>query len=170
MNFASMEPKSKREIMIIAALVPLLGILLWVNFVQPAIRRKQAAAKTAAVSQGAAAVPKPILAAAPPPDSKEALARIRAYEEAPWKANPFQGPLQEAARAESGPRESPTPTFRLQGIVWDPPSSSAVIDGEVRGVGDTIGEFLIVDITKDTVSLRKKGGQVLDLQLFPDMR
>lgn len=170
MNFASMDPKSKREIMIIAGLVPFLGVLLWGNLAQPAIRRKQAAAKTAATSQPAAAAPKPALAALPAPDSAEALARIRAYEEAPWRANPFQGPPQAVARTESAPSEVPTPTFHLQGIVWDPPGSSAVIDGEVRGVGDTIGEYLIVGITKDTVSLRKKGGQVLDLQLFPDMR
>lgn len=59
----------------------------------------------------------------------------------------------------------------LNGIAWDKKSPSAIINGEVVGIGDKIGESVVTDIQKDKVVLSKEGGTYeLNLMQMADER
>jgi hypothetical protein len=62
-----------------------------------------------------------------------------------WGRNPF---------IEKGsPAAQDTPRLTLNGIVWDKESPTAIINGEIVGVGDKIGKITVVSIRKTTVTL-----------------
>ena len=175
----TMDDKSKKQLKIILFLAPVMLLVLGKNLVGPMFSRQKAAppATTAAAvvrpAAKAAAGTEPQIFA--PPGRDEA---VRALEERPWGRNPFQVEKRAAAPTAAKPSGDPkipqnaqtkAPLFKLEGIVWDDTSPYAVINGELRVVGDRIFAYEIVEIKRDRVTLRKDG-QNIDLRLFPDMR
>src|SRR3989338_5901253 len=45
----------------------------------------------------------------------------------------------------------------LEGVLWDDKKPYAVINGEVFGVGQSVGDYKVIDIQKDNVTLSGKG-------------
>ena len=155
-----MDGKTRKQLIFVACLLPVL-LLAWLRV---AHRTHRASAPAPAGS--AASLPKP-------PETSRAAARserIRVYEVKPWRKNPF---FKKGKPIVPPPEEHQepvlTPTFHLEGIVWDVDYPFAIIDGEVRALGDTVLSYEVIGITQDTVTLRK-GDQVLDLKLFPELR
>lgn len=75
------------------------------------------------------------------PDKKKAAPAERYAQKTDfddWGRNPFM-PKGVSARFQGG--------LALNGIVWDNISPKAIINGEIVGIGDTIGGYKIVDIT-----------------------
>lgn len=54
--------------------------------------------------------------------------------------------------------------LRLGGIVWDEEAPTAIIDGEIVGVGDVIGGNVVVEIQPDRVILND-GSEMVELTL-----
>jgi hypothetical protein len=161
-----LDSKSRKQLILVGCLAPVLVVLLWANLIDPALKRSFRRAAAPAAAAKAAPVP----ASAPatqPADPKE----IAGYEDLEWKKNPFVGLEPVTPKGEPAPVRkgaAPTPTFFLEGVLWDDRNPYAVVNGEVRGVGDKIGQYEVVEITRDSVTLRS-GDEVLELKLFPDL-
>lgn len=161
-------PKAKKEIFIILILLPILIILVLMNFSSPLSKHRS----SPPVSSDSA---KMAFQASPSPTQiqqhpQKTPSRFAKYEEKAWGRNPFRKDYVPSPPARPAPQQQRAiPVIHLQGIVWDEVFPYAVIDGEIRGVGDKIGYFEVIEITEDRVTL-SDGERVLDLQLFPEMR
>jgi hypothetical protein len=60
----------------------------------------------------------------------------------------------------------PFPDLKLQGIFYNPRNPKIIINGEIRGQNESIGEVLIVKISPAKVSVQWKG-QTRDLLMEP---
>lgn len=72
-----------------------------------------------------------------------------------WERNPFT--LEE--------NKGDTSDLKLSGILWDENNSQAIINEEVLGKGGKIGEFEIIDIQKDKVTL-SDGTKKIELKIY----
>ena len=64
-----------------------------------------------------------------------------------WKRNPF------AARKVPG---APLCDFKLKGIVWHDNVPKVMLDDDIiAGVGDRVGRDVVVEITEDSVTLKR---------------
>lgn len=178
---SGLDEKSKKQLMALAALVPVLLFLLGKNFIGPMF--KGAPARTAVRQQSQpqqAQVPvnskkQPPVVSAP----KDFAERVRKLDAMEWGRNPFQTDQPAPAPVvKQGPRRAPAPRqkgveappiFKLEGIFFDDNGAYAIINGELRGVGDRIFFYEVIEIKRDRVTLMKDD-QVVDLRLFPDMR
>jgi len=59
-----------------------------------------------------------------------------------------------AAAQPQKPKEYAANKYILEGIIYDPVAPSAVINGEIIKKQDKIGEYEVVDITAESVTLR----------------
>lgn len=81
-------------------------------------------------------------------------------EEAVWKESPF------LAERGSKPDSKPGPgrgTLQVQGILWDPEAPTAIVDGRVIGVGDSVGSWKVAEIRKDNLLLASPDGQTREI-------
>jgi hypothetical protein len=70
------------------------------------------------------------------------------------------------AKVAEAEQAKPTPkTYKLQGIIYQPGRSSAVINGQTVFAGERIGDALVVSIGRDFAKIVTSGGQtnLLDL-------
>ena len=97
----------------------------------------------------------------------ERMALIAGYENLPWRNNPFEKD-QEYVPVPIPIVPVPIPDLVLQGIVWDENDPYAIINDDIWARGDELKGFIVFEITQETVTL-KKGDEVIDLKLFPDI-
>ena len=64
------------------------------------------------------------------------------------------------------PAKRPAPDLRVEGVVWGGPTPSAIIDGKVYRVGDTIQHGTIISIDRRGITLEHEGGLIL----YPPIR
>lgn len=148
--------KTTVQLSAIGVLGLVLVVMLFNNVVKPALKRPVSAPAPIAALPGAAS-----------PNAAPAAAVVRKnYEEMEWARNPFLRVGAPAPIAPAAPKV--VPTFVLEGIVWDPAMPYAIINGELRGVGDRIDDFEVVEITQKRVTM-KRDDQVIDLGLFPEL-
>jgi cytoskeletal protein RodZ len=118
----------------------------------------KSALPTPSPSQAAAPQSQLAVAAAPPTPDPTALAAAEKPSKetaAPTSASPAAAqsataPTASAVAPEAPPKPSPP---RLQGILYRPSRTSAVIDGKAVSVGDSVGEFRVSAITRQSVTL-----------------
>lgn len=53
----------------------------------------------------------------------------------------------------------------IEGIVWDEENPKAIINGDILGVGDTVGSSVIIGIDQKSVIIRSKSGEDTKLYL-----
>jgi hypothetical protein len=105
--------------------------------------------------------------APPAPYGKEAGGAAIVQRRAPrsdkgaWGRNPFAS----SPVASHGP-VSRRGDFLLNGIMWDEKKPSAIINGDMVMVGDSVGSYKVVDISKDRVILTD-GQDELVLDISP---
>jgi hypothetical protein len=58
----------------------------------------------------------------------------------------------------SPPPPPPPPQLKLQGIFYTPPQPSAIVNGKTVFVGDSVGDFTVKEITKNSVVLQNADG------------
>jgi hypothetical protein len=63
------------------------------------------------------------------------------------------------------PPPPPPPEPKLQGIIFSPPKSWAIVNGKTVYVGDSVGNFSVVEITKNTVTLLDVDGSEKKLMI-----
>ena len=124
----------------------------------------QTTVEKTAGEQAAALGAKPAapVAVSTPPEEEETL------EDVP---DPFVSsfpPKPEAAGAEKSSAQSAEPkdefdysSLKVTGIVWGAENPKAIIDGNVMGIGDTVKEAKIVDISKEGILFDYKSKQYL---------
>lgn len=68
-------------------------------------------------------------------------------------------PAEKAPEPEkSTPIEAPPPTVTLAGIVWNTDKPQAIINNEIMNIGDSIGGWVITDISQKGVSIKSMDG------------
>jgi len=171
------DSKSKKQLIVLGVLVPFLAMLIIGNVTRNKAGAPQPAPPTDVASAGAVVTPAP--AAQASPDVLEARrVAVAAIGSSGWGRNPFVAqpvpvaPKPQAPRVTApAPKRAPPkpPVFHLVGIVYDVNSAYAVINDELRMVGDRILGYVITKITKDTVTL-EKNGESMDLKMFLEIR
>ena len=130
--------KKKLEIIITSVLI-LVFILAFANSFK-SIRKRikpkeapqaQAQARPAALSQTAA------VSQGPTPAKEE--------EKLVWGRDPFSGKVYSSTERAIN--------LSLSGILWDSKNPQALINSEIVRVGDTLGNYTVIGITKDRVIL-----------------
>ncbi len=117
-----------------------MGILVVVVWVRGLTAPPAHSRRPAPLAQAVRSAPVPD---APTPSSQKVVS------DAPWGVDPFLEERQAAAPAETGKRYGPT----LGGILWDPKTPSAVVNGRVVYAGERVGEWTVVEIRRDRVIL-----------------
>jgi hypothetical protein len=56
------------------------------------------------------------------------------------------------------PPPPPLPQLKLQGIFYTPPQPSAIVNGKTVFLGDSVGDFTVKEITKNSVLLQNLDG------------
>lgn len=162
-----MDEKSKKQLMIIGALVPVL-LISWVFALRgcgmfPAERKAPAAAPV--VPTAPASLPRAQGSPAVVSARDEAIEK---YESISWVRNPFRLAVANVPAIVADTRPA-IPNMKLEGIVWDRSNPYAIIDGEVRTIGDLVAGYTVSEITKEKVVL-ERGGDKYELGLFPELR
>ncbi len=145
--------KMKKEIAITAVLLPFCLILIWKNFISPGLRKEAAPAPPAGAVGGELVAAEGDGGKALTDENDVRLTKIREYASKPWDRNPFM----------MGETVKRAP-LALEGILWDPASPLAMINGDVYAVGETVGLYEVTLIEKNRVSL-KLGDETLVLEL-----
>ena len=134
--------KNKQQLVILGAVVAILIAAVLVTALKPRAKKPEGAK---ADSTAAAQVQKPVL-------QKE---RIKSSFKS-WGRDPFA--------IGGGPVEQGGGQASLSGIFCDPPKSYCIIDGKVAKVGDEVSGYKILEITKDTVTV-KAGDEIRTLRI-----
>jgi hypothetical protein len=59
---------------------------------------------------------------------------------------------------QPSPPPPPPPQLKLQGIFYTPPQPSAIVNGKTVFLGDSVGDFTVKEITKNSVLLQNADG------------
>jgi len=121
----------------ILSILGILVVVVWVRGLTAPPTRSRRPAPLAQVSRPA-----------PVPDSTTPSSR-KVISDAPWGVNPFLEERQAATPAETGKQYGPV----LGGVLWDPKTPSAVVNGRVVTVGEHVGKWTVVEIRRDRVIL-----------------
>lgn len=153
----------------VALLVGMLGgVVVWLAVVR-AEARKPVAQETNSKPAAPAAVattPKPVpsetrpklapVASAPVVPPKSSLAPSAAGVPTPVEALPGRAPMA-TTNVPAVVAEAPPPLPKLQGIFYRPDRPSALLNGKTILVGGRSGEFLVVAITQQSVTVVRAG-------------
>jgi hypothetical protein len=83
------------------------------------------------------------------------------YEGASYR-DPFLGEKKEPeASLADQQKTDEIGSLQLDGIAWSPRGSQAILSGQMAGVGDTVAGAEIVAITKNSVTLKYKGKEII---------
>jgi hypothetical protein len=135
--------KKQIEIIGIIALVPVM-VLVWANSLKLLSSRNS---KVPAAPVSVDTLTPKILPAVSVVDSEQPVS---------WGRCPFSGQVYS--------RREDAVDLILTGIIWDPRNPQALINGEVFGEGSFIGEFKIIKIYDDHVTI-SSGGDSLELRM-----
>ena len=133
--------KNKKQLAVLAAIVVLFLALAVISLLKP--RAKKAAAQAKASGQASARLPGAAKGRA-----------ASAYQS--WGRDPFA--------IGSSPAEEGSGPVLLSGIFSDPQKSYCIIDGKVAKVGDEVSGYRILEINKDTVTV-KTGAEIRILRI-----
>ncbi len=164
-----MDDKAKKQLMVIGALIPvlLLAVIyaLWGCGVFSGHKAPPPAPSApAAYAPAAPAPPQP----PSPAVAKQRQEAVTSLEDGSWVRNPFKLGVVARAPVIYAPGRTVLPDMKLEGIVWDKKSPYAIIDGELRTIGDVVSGFVVQNIKQDRVIL-EKNGDVFELGLFPEL-
>ena len=152
-----MNSKTRRQVIALAGLTLVMAAVYARPLFRPsASHRRPARSPLEGAAPPAAARPAPEAAASLdlPAESPARRAQRQHANELAWGRDPFTG-------GASGGQVS---GFDLSGILWDATQPIAVINGEMRHVGDEVDGYRIVAITEETVSI-SDGTQDMTLSL-----
>lgn len=127
--------KNKQQLIILQIVIAIFIVSTAVTFYRPYARRVAKARSLAKAAALAAAMPKSA------PQKERIVSSFKS-----WGRDPFvigAGPTAEGG----GP-------ILLTGIFCDPPKSYCIIDGKVAKVGDEVSGYTILEIKKDSVTVR----------------
>lgn len=131
-----MDPKRQR---LMAGALVALGIVIWGWDLTAKPRRSKRAL---------APIPQPTVQN-PQRDTVSAQSRQSRY--AQWGENPFLTEHRKAAISTPGATALSDPV--LNGILWDSKIPSAIVNGRLVNVGDTLDQWQVLEIQKDRVVL-----------------
>jgi len=164
-----MTEKEKKQAIIVAALVPLLAILLFVNMGKKKHYQAVVVQSAANSSTGDSSVSEIInefdanvklIADKEINDSLERVMSEKIMEG--WERHPFEilvstQKVTDTLDAQSGIQKSNEPTLTVSGIVYDPnPNNvSVIIDGDFYKIGDKVDGWIITNVELDSVYFRR---------------
>lgn len=131
----------KKKAIIILTIFTVMAVWIWGKNIFLAVSKK--GAPEAGLATVAAELEEPVERVAPRTQFRD------------WGRDPFFVKGEEKA----------LPSLRLEGIIMDPVSPFAMINGEIRKVGDTMDGATVVEIREDRVIL-KLGKKEFTLMLF----
>ncbi len=151
--------KKKKEITIIALLVPLLAFVVYSNLISPSKEKKKPPLKT--VSKEVAPAPGKVVAPAGrkkeehlPPLDRVVRQRQEEIVRRPWGRDPFNtAPIS----PEEVNRSSNWRAFHLTGIIPSSEGGVAILDGEVIGVGEEHRGYSLIKVEDRRITLEKSG-------------
>lgn len=136
--------KNKQQILILVAVIVVFFALLFGTFLRSKGKQKDLAVKISARSAGSPAVKKTQAPSAPKKSSFQN-----------WGRDPFS--VGSAPILVSG-------DLSLSGIIWDAKKPLCLIDGKVVKVGDEISGAKVLEIAKDSVTI-KVGDEIRVLRI-----
>lgn len=147
--------KKKKQLILIALLIPVLGFVLYNSLSTVAKKKKPATAKieAAAVQPGAAttglAALKSDQGELPPLNEKIAKMQDTIAGE-PWGRDPFHPlPVDDRDKPSTNWKD-----FKLTGVI---PDRIATINGEVVGIGEEFEGYLLIKVESNRIILEKTG-------------
>jgi hypothetical protein len=156
--------KKKKEMAIIALLVPLLAFVVYSNLISPA-KKKKPRRPPKTVSQKAAPPPGKVPSsrgkkkeAALPSLDQAARGRQKEIARQPWGRDPFNpAPVSE----EEVNRSSNWRAFQLSGIIPSPEGGVAILDGEVIEVGEDHRGYRLIKVEDSRITIEKDRKQFI---------
>ena len=148
--------KRQQQVIVLAGLTVVMAAVYARPLFKPsASHRRPVRSRLEEAAPPAASRPVPAAASLElPAESPARQAQRQHANELAWGRDPFTG-------SSSGGQVS---GFDLSGILWDAIQPIAVINGEMRRIGDEVDGYRIVAITQDTVSI-SDGTQDMQLSL-----
>jgi hypothetical protein len=155
---------------LIAVVMTLSGFMTWKWFhadhADMVVRARSTTAAPETVSTPASPVQSAVETAAPkeveasPAPATDAIApTISATAEKPLTETPTNAP------APVEPPKPPPVIYKLQGILFQPGHSTAVVNGKTVSAGEHVGDARVVSIDKETVVLVNSSGETNLLEL-----
>ncbi len=146
------EKKKKKQIILLAILIPIFIYVFYANIIKPASKPKAGTVQShqAATTSVTAAQKKSL----PMTASKESLEKEAKSEG--WGRNPFS--FNPVETDEEGP-------LQLKGIVFSADDSYAVINQKILKEGDRIADKTIIEIRKDKVIIESDDGTITTLRV-----
>jgi len=146
--------KKKKELILIACLIPVLGFVLY-NSLSSEDKKKQTGAPKSTTPQAVQPVKVPVVAPATKTETGELLPfnekldqMQKVIAEEAWGRDPFQEPpVKESDRASTSLKD-----FKLTGVI---PGRTATINGEIIGVGEVFEGYLLIKVENYRITLKK---------------
>jgi hypothetical protein len=141
----------KRLEIIVTGILILVLVFSWLNSFKVLKKKvsQKASIRTASAQQAAAS-----RTALMPAATREVPGA--SDKDAEWGRDPFSGKVYSA---QGQPMK-----FKLTGILWDAQEPQAIVNGKIVELGDLLGNYLVVKIGKDTVTLND-GSKDFELKL-----
>lgn len=150
-----MSMDKKRIELIVTSVLVLIFIAAWANSFKVLKQKLRAKARAPAAP---AALPLSPAAVPLPQEQVQGNSAAREKDDGVWVRDPFSG------KTYSRLGDGGYVPLELSGILWDPKTPTALIDGQVVKEGDTVGTFRVIRIEKEAVIL-SDGTKEVDLRL-----
>ena len=155
--------KKKKELILIAAMVPVLAFVIYTNFISPSEEEGKPSGK--AVSREVSPAPAQVAHPTGKKTERHLLSldkdvRRRQEEIArqDWGRDPFNpAPIS----PEEINRSSNWRVFQLSGIIPSPEGGVAILDGEVIGVGEEHRGYRLIMVEVSRIILEKNGKEFI---------
>ena len=135
-DFKNLDKRSKMQIRITAVLIVVL-IVISINSIRIIkIKAKPEHVPSAALKKGV----EPLMSKFRTTAEKPTMEVVDKYKDMSWGRDPFQ--LGEGSSLTG---------LKLQGITWHKKGWKAIINGEIVGVGDMVGQNKVIEIKKNNV-------------------
>ena len=148
--------KKKKELILIACLVPVMGFVIYNSLGTGADKKKKSTPKTTK-TQVVQPVEVPVDVSGKKADSgklptlNKKLAQMQeAIADEAWGRDPFRAPIVK----DSDVLSTSWKDFKLTGVI---PGRTATINGEIIGVGEEFEGYILIKVEKDRITLEKAG-------------
>jgi len=146
--------KKKKQLILIACLVPVLGFVLY-NSLSPEAEKPQPGAPKSTTPQAVQQVEVPVVASATktetgelPPFNEKLAQMQKVIADEAWGRDPFQEPpVKDSDRVSASLKD-----FKLTGVI---PGRTATINGEIIGVGEEFEGYLLIKVENYRITLKK---------------